>query len=86
MQKKGEGLCNYMEGYQDMFDLDAKNNNNEYRTNEDLEDLAELISEMKTLETHLTTVMNKVDAFERELIHVLVNKGGKIIEQEKHER
>ena len=70
-----------MEGYQDMFDLDAKNNNNEYRTDEDL---AELISEMKTLETHLTTVMNKVDAFERELIHVLVNKGGKIIEQEKH--
>ena len=80
MQNMGDDVTSYMKAYQDMWDLDSKNNNNEYSIDEDL---AKLLDEMKTLETHVSTAMNIVDAFKGELMHVIVKKAEKLLNKKK---
>ena len=69
--KNEDATCNYMEAYNELYAFDDRynrNENDEYRSNTNL---AALISKMKTLDTHITTVMGKVDSFKANLMQLI---------------
>ena len=67
MKKNDKAVCDYKENYEELYGFEHNNDNDEYRSSANL---AGLISEMKTLKTHVSTAMDKVDTFKAQLWHL----------------
>ena len=79
-----DAVDDYMEAYEYFYPKD-ENNNDKYRSNTNL---VWLIIEMKTLASHVTTVMGKFDAFKfhlMQIIEILEKNLNNMVEEEAQE-